>query len=402
MQRADRLALAAVLTGLFAIAATLGYERVLPLDLLDSLAPGAGLEVLIFLVAGGVILLVIMIGRGSTKARLQPVQNLPESLAAWTPRQPVAEWAALESAPPSVPFAVRPSPAAGRELSTYLDFYHLREPPFSAVPDPRFLLLTERHLAAIPSLQSGLASAPRFTVLIGDAGSGKTTLLRRFQRLAGSNAATAFIAGATTQDPDIHAWILQAFGIARKPGGSARDEAITFLSAQARLGREVSVLVDEAQTLTKPMLLDLQELVAAADPIGKVRVALAGTPSLKTTLELDAFCDLRKAGLALHEIPPLSYNEMVNYLNKRLSLAGARQEIFTEQAKESIYHFSYGRPGLVNMLCDLALAYGASDRMETIAFQTILDIVEDRSRWGLTPFRPANLTGHRARLAQDG
>ncbi|PVR38350.1 AAA family ATPase, partial [Salmonella enterica] len=137
-----------------------------------------------------------------------------------------------------------------------------------------------------------------------------------------------------------------------------------FVNTQGALGKKTHLLIDEAQALTPTMLLELDELVNTPDIHGKLRVTLAGSPALRALLQDETLRVLRSPGHAIFEIPNLSFHDMSNYINKRLSIAGATRDIFSDTAKETIFYFSLGRPGLINMLCDLALAYGATDRQE--------------------------------------
>ena len=60
----------------------------------------------------------------------------------------------------------------------YLEFYGLKEPPFSITPDPRYLYLSERHAEALAHLLYGINDAGGFVQLTGEVGTGKTTLCR--------------------------------------------------------------------------------------------------------------------------------------------------------------------------------------------------------------------------------
>ena len=60
----------------------------------------------------------------------------------------------------------------------YERFFGLSEPAFDLTPNPRFLLLTDRHREALSNLQYGLSARKGITLLTGEAGTGKTTLVR--------------------------------------------------------------------------------------------------------------------------------------------------------------------------------------------------------------------------------
>ena len=52
----------------------------------------------------------------------------------------------------------------------YESFYHLREKPFTLLPDPGFLFLSDKHRMALTLLEYGLMNQAGFTVISGDIG----------------------------------------------------------------------------------------------------------------------------------------------------------------------------------------------------------------------------------------
>ena len=387
-----QILLVIVLCSLFVAAAILGYKGLIPLDWIRQLSPDSGGEVVIVAATCAAVILILVVALGrSGEAAHEPARDLPTALSQWSQPQPTTEWSQQSPPLPGQPtgFLTRPSTPMGRPLAPYLGFYQLSEPPFSMVPDPRFLVLSERYLSAIPMLRPTYSHDESFVILVADAGCGKTTILKHLQRMGDARTITGFIPGITAQSKSIYGWLMHAFSISPSNAETveAKERVRTFISAQSSIGKKVHLFLDEAQALTPEMLLELHELVNAPEFSGKVRVTLAGLPALRATLQDEALRPLKASGYTLYEMPHLSFEETNNYIERRLSIAGATRSLFSETAKETIFYFSLGRPGLINMLCELALSYGATDRRETISFQTILDIIEDRSSSGLTPFR---------------
>ena len=58
----------------------------------------------------------------------------------------------------------------------YLDFYGLKEKPFNATPDPKFLYLTPGHREALAQLTYGVQEHKGFIVLTGDIDLSSSTL----------------------------------------------------------------------------------------------------------------------------------------------------------------------------------------------------------------------------------
>ncbi|MEK7829704.1 MAG: AAA family ATPase, partial [Acidobacteriota bacterium] len=60
----------------------------------------------------------------------------------------------------------------------YLQFYGLRDIPFSLTPDPRFLYFTASHREVMANLHYGIQHGKGLIVATGEVGTGKTTMLR--------------------------------------------------------------------------------------------------------------------------------------------------------------------------------------------------------------------------------
>jgi len=69
----------------------------------------------------------------------------------------------------------------------YLEYYSLKEHPFSNVVDNRFYFNSPQHSNALKKLKYAVDSRKGFAVVIGDIGTGKTTLARRFLLLLAQN-----------------------------------------------------------------------------------------------------------------------------------------------------------------------------------------------------------------------
>jgi general secretion pathway protein A len=73
----------------------------------------------------------------------------------------------------------------------YLEFYGLKEPPFSITPNPRYLFYSAKHREALNHLLYGIRERKGFVQLTGEVGTGKTTLCRAMLDQLGRNFATA-------------------------------------------------------------------------------------------------------------------------------------------------------------------------------------------------------------------
>ena len=60
----------------------------------------------------------------------------------------------------------------------YQNHFGLTQKPFSIVPNPEILFLSESHEQALTYIEYGLSERLGFILLTGEIGSGKTTLIR--------------------------------------------------------------------------------------------------------------------------------------------------------------------------------------------------------------------------------
>jgi general secretion pathway protein A len=79
------------------------------------------------------------------------------------------------------------------------------------------------------------------------------------------------------------------------------------------------------------------------------------------------------------ELEPLRQCEIRPYIERRLSVAGARPEkiAFHERAVEFIYDYSGGIPRVINTLCENALVIGCAQRLRTIGPTIIEEVARD-------------------------
>ena len=67
----------------------------------------------------------------------------------------------------------------------YLEFYGLREAPFSPTPDPKFLFQSSRHREALAQLVYGVQERKGFIVLTGEIGTDQLVWTDRSGTAAG-------------------------------------------------------------------------------------------------------------------------------------------------------------------------------------------------------------------------
>ena len=79
----------------------------------------------------------------------------------------------------------------------YIQHFFLREEPFGAPADPRFLFRAQAHEEALAMLELGIATRRGLVVVLGEVGTGKTTLAKSMMESIEPHANPAYISNST-------------------------------------------------------------------------------------------------------------------------------------------------------------------------------------------------------------
>lgn len=244
----------------------------------------------------------------------------------------------------------------------YLDFYGLKEKPFSVTSDPNFLYLSKKHREAISHMQYGIEERMGFLEITGEIGTGKTTVSKALLNTLDEHTKTAFILNSNLSEIQLLEAIVTDFGIRLKNKNKITmlNELNRFLLEQLKNNNNAVLIIDEAQNL-KPSLLEQIRLLSNLETEKEklLQIILVGQPELKEKLASKELAQLRQRIAIRYHILPLDKGEAGNYIVHRLRVAGSKgRDFFTEDAIEAIYRFSNGVPRLINIICDKALLAG--------------------------------------------
>src|SRR5687768_14983433 len=95
----------------------------------------------------------------------------------------------------------------------YKEFYGFITYPFSLIPDPQFLYLSQKHEDCLHYLSYSLARGQGLIVLTGQIGTGKTLLLNILVKGLDEKIHKAHLVNAKLEFIDILKYISQAFGL---------------------------------------------------------------------------------------------------------------------------------------------------------------------------------------------
>lgn len=272
-------------------------------------------------------------------------------------------------------------PLRPEKIAMFLSFYGLAEQPFGVTPNPKFLYHSSNHREVLASLIYAIESDLGFSALIAEPGMGKTTLLMYLLEHYRETVRTAFIFQTQCGAMELLRYLLQEFN-ERVEG--EHDQVVLYdrlrriLTTEARAGRRVVVVIDEAQNLS-PSSLEAVRLLSDFETTERklIHIIVAGQAQLYRTLKTPGMRQLVQRMPAVNYLRPFTLDETWAYINHRVALAGRCEELFTRSAVESVHYYTSGIPREINRFCFNALSIGLATRTAVIDAAIVYEVATD-------------------------
>jgi general secretion pathway protein A len=251
----------------------------------------------------------------------------------------------------------------------YLDHYNLNLKPFEMSPDPRFLWLGEKHKEALAAFEYGILENKGFLVLTGESGAGKTVLINSLLESPRVNAIIGTIPDPDLEILDFFNFLAEEFKMNRtfESKGSFLIVFKHFLHEAYESEEKVLLIIDESQRLNHELLDQIRILsnIELADR-KLINIFFVGQSEFNEILKEERNVAVRKRIAVSYNLETLDLKETEAYIDHRLKIAGAAENLFTPEAMCDIFYFAGGLPRLINIICDHALLIGYSKDLKRI------------------------------------
>jgi general secretion pathway protein A len=263
-----------------------------------------------------------------------------------------------------------------------LDYYKLREQPFGVTPDSRYLFLSPTHREALASLLYGVDAGCGFLALIATPGLGKTTLLFHAMNQLREKALTVFLFQTVCTPMDLLRALLTGLGVQDTQGTLIQMQLRLkeVLVEQARQGKRVVVVIDEAQNLDDSVLELIRMLSNFETSREKlIQIILSGQPQLAEKIGSPDLEQLRQRVSIFACLKPFSREDTQLYIDHRLRIAGYdfNAPLFTRDALTLIAEYSEGIPRNINNLCFNSLSLACALQRKPIDVGIVREVIAD-------------------------
>ena len=251
----------------------------------------------------------------------------------------------------------------------YESYWNLKTKPFENTPDPCFFYLSKQHREMLSRYMYVIEQRKQIAMFSGEYGAGKSLInmvvLSKFKESL--DYRIAIIINPCLSLIDFLKELLYQF----------RKE-ISQTSSKFEILHSLKEAILENPKLKKVIIIDEAQMIEDLNVFEELRllsnlthennflttIIFVGQPQLKK--KIYKIPQLRQRIALAHHLNHLSLDETKNYIQHRLTVAGATSKIFSDEACELIFNSTNGVPRLINTLCDICLVIGKSKEVSVL------------------------------------
>jgi general secretion pathway protein A len=259
-----------------------------------------------------------------------------------------------------------------KELFDYLNFFGLKEVPFSLTPDPEYFFPASSHIKVMEVFKYGFIRKESFMILTGAPGLGKTLLLNLILKNLPEDYVKIFLLTPTLSPYELIISISQKLNIISLENNTPSKEALlnllqSYLENLKKEKKTLLIVIDEAQNLPVETLEELRLLSNFETEKEKlIQFFLAGQPLLKEKLKSPELHQLAQRISIWEDLTPFDKDEIGEYVKFRLAKAGHPIITFERGFENLLYKYTQGIPRLINKLMDRTLLIAYSEKSKKI------------------------------------
>jgi type II secretory pathway predicted ATPase ExeA len=258
-------------------------------------------------------------------------------------------------------------------LKSVCDHFYLSNMPFlqrSKVP-----FENDNYTRYMPLLSTAFYSRS-LIVLTGMPGSGKSSFLfYTVNELDPSSFRICHIELSNPNKKALYKAIAVKMGLPPAfNGDDIKLQLIRFFSEENEQGKFVCLVIDEAHTLSIPMI---DELRSFYDEGANFSLILSGLPPLLSrTMSLSVNQPMKQRINLSIEIEPMPLVQTMDYIKHQLTLGKCKNQIFDDKCYPLIHSITSGVPRRINQICYKALIHGYIDKKTIITDDYIRKLYE--------------------------
>ena len=263
----------------------------------------------------------------------------------------------------------------------YEKYWGLTEKPFENTPNPRFMYYSNKHEEALTRLLYAIKEEKGSAMLTGEYGSGKTILSRIIidELIKDKIYEVALITHPQLSPIEFIQEIIYQLKNEHVTGSKPQllHMMQDIIYKNFKDGKKVVILIDEAQIVKSRQTFEEVRLFLNFQLNDRflITLILIGQPELLNRVrEIPQLW--QRLGIKYH-LSGLTSLESEAYIKHRLSVAGAKSDIFTADAMEIIHNYSKGIPRSMNNACDMSLLIGFGQEAKVIDMDLASKVVED-------------------------
>ena len=263
----------------------------------------------------------------------------------------------------------------------FLEYWGLEKKPFENTGDPEFFYYSPEHKEALVRLIYVIKQSKAGALLAGDYGTGKTTIanellyeIEESHKYESVYISNPLLSSREMLQEIVHQLGKDSYGLTSMRARRAIEEQLKEIAAR---GDRAIIIVDEAHLITRKEVLEELRLLMNLQHNNQFLTTLIMMGQLELRDVINSQPQFKQRFAMVYVLKTLSKEETSGYIKHRLKVAGAKKDVFSDEALALVYKLSSGRPRQINNICDMALLVGSMRETKEIGPDVIKDVEKD-------------------------